>query len=102
MATSSINASGFTQMLVNVKDPSGNGLSSQLVQVEDGGNLLTFPEGNIALTDSAGVARLKVGRSSLVAVGANTLTVNYTYKAGPSKPPRTRDRLIRIATPGSG
>ncbi len=81
-ATSAISASGLTQLLVTVKDPSGNGLAGQLVQVADDANLLTFPESNAALTDAAGVARLKVGRSSLVAVGAGFLTVSYTYKAG--------------------
>ncbi len=81
-ATSSITASGLTQLQVTVKDPSGNGLSGQVVQVADDANLLTFPESNTALTNSAGVARLTVGRSSLVAVGAGFLTVSYTYKAG--------------------
>lgn len=80
--TSSISASGFTQLLVTVKDPSGNGLPGQVVQVADDASLLTFPESNTALTDASGVARLKVGRASLVAVGAGFLTVSYTYRAG--------------------
>ncbi len=81
-ATSSISASGLTQLQVTVKDPSGNGLSGQVVQVSDDGNRLTFPESNSALTDASGVARLKVGRISLEAVGAGFLTVSYTYRAG--------------------
>jgi len=101
-ATSSISASGLTQLLVTVKDPSGNGLAGQVVQVADDANLLTFPESNAALTDSAGVARLKVGRSSLVAVGAGSLTVNYTYRAGslttfPDKStPPSSDTLVSV------
>jgi hypothetical protein len=59
-----------------------------------------FPEGGSGLTNSEGVATVKVGRASLVASGAGSLTITFSYKVGSittypdgSAPP-TSDKVI--------
>lgn len=83
-STSSIGASGYTTLQVTLTDPSGRPIPNQLIEVSDTGTVpkVTFPEGPSALTNSNGVASIKVARVSLTALGAGSLTVTYSYKAG--------------------
>lgn len=81
-STSFISASGFTDLKVTLTDPSGRGLANQVVSVTGDATKVIFPEGGSGLTNTAGVATIKVARASLFATGADTLTLTYGYKAG--------------------
>lgn len=80
VATSSIGAS--TVLSVKLTDPSGLGIPSQVIDVTGDLTQVKFPEGSSGLTNSQGVATIKVDRASLQAAGAGSLTVNYSYKPG--------------------
>ena len=80
--TNSISASGYTLLLATVTDPAGAPIPNQVVDVSGDATKVIFPEGNTALTNSAGVATVKVARASLLATGAGSLTGTYTFKAG--------------------
>ena len=99
-ATSSISASGYTVLNVTLKDPSGNAIPNQVVDVSGDATQIVFPEGSAGLTNSSGVATVKLARASLVASGAGSLTVTFSYKVGSitrypngSAPP-TADKVI--------
>jgi hypothetical protein len=81
-ATNSISASGKTLLVATVTDPQGAPIPNQVVDVADEGAKLAFPEGNTALTNSAGVATIRLTRASLLSTGAGLITGTYTYKAG--------------------
>ena len=81
-ATSSISASGYTLLKVTLLDSSGRPIPNQVVDVTGDATKVIFPEGNTGLTNSAGVATVKLARASLVATGAGALTVTYSYKSG--------------------
>jgi len=80
--TNSISASGYTLLMATVTDPGGIPMANQVVDVADDQAKLLFPEGNTALTNSAGVATIKLARASLLATGAGSLAGTYTYRAG--------------------
>lgn len=80
--TNSISASGLTVLNVTLTDPSGRGISNQVVSVTGDETKVVFPEGSGGLTNASGVASIKVARASLFATGADSLTVTYSYKAG--------------------
>ena len=82
VATSSIDATGYTLLKVTMKDPSGVGIANQVISVTGDLTKLSFPEGNAALTDASGIATIKVARASLLATGAGVMTVTYDYKPG--------------------
>lgn len=98
--TTSISASGFTVLRITLTDPSGRGIPNQVVTATGDDTKVVFPEGNGALTNSSGVATIKVARATLFATGADTLSVTYSYKAGTLKvfpdgsPPPTVDTVI--------
>lgn len=81
-STSSIGASGITLLKAKLVDPSGKPIAKQIIDVAGDASKVVFPEGPSALTDDSGVATIKVARASLVATGAGSLTVTYSYKAG--------------------
>ncbi len=81
-ATNSIAASGFTLLSVKLTDPKGNPIPNQVIDVSADAAKVVFPEGPTGLTNSAGVATIKLARASLTANGAGSLTVTYSYKAG--------------------
>lgn len=98
--TNAIGASGYTTLNVTLTDPSGRPLPNQLIDVSGDSTKLTFPEGTAGLTDAAGVARIKLARASLTAMGAGSLTVTFNYKAGTlttypdgSRPPTTDTKV---------
>lgn len=80
VSTSSIGAS--TVLSVKLTDPSGVGIPNQVIDVTGDLTQVKFPEGASALTNSQGIATVKVDRASLQAAGAGSLTVNYSYKPG--------------------
>lgn len=82
VATNSIGASGYTVLNVTLRDPSGRAIPNQVIDVAGDATKIVFPEGNAALTNSSGVASIKLARASLVASGAGSLTVTFSYKAG--------------------
>lgn len=81
-STSSIDATGYTLLKVSLKDPSGVAIANQVISVAADSSKLAFPEGNAALTDSQGLATVKMARASLLVNGAGLITVNYDYKPG--------------------
>lgn len=99
-ATSSVSSSGYTILNVALKDPSGLPIANQVVGVSGDAAQVVFPEGGAGLTNSSGVASIKIARASLVASGAGSLTVTYSYKVGAittypnGSPPPTADKVI--------
>lgn len=81
-STTSISASGYTLLKITLSDSSGRPIPNQVVDVTGDATKVIFPEGNTGLTNSAGVATVKLARASLVATGAGALTVTYSYKTG--------------------
>lgn len=81
-STTSISASGYTLLKVALTDSSGRPIPNQVIDVTGDTTKIIFPEGNTGLTNSAGVATVKLARRSLVATGAGALTVTYSYKSG--------------------
>lgn len=81
-STTSISASGYTLLKVTLADSSGRPIPNQVVDVTGDATKVIFPEGNTGLTNSAGVATIKLARASLIASGAGALTVTYSYKTG--------------------
>lgn len=99
-ATASISASGYTLLNITLKDPSGLAIPNQVIDVSGDATKVIFPQGNAGLTNAAGVASVKLARASLVASGAGSLTVTFSYKVGSistypngSAPP-TADKVI--------
>ena len=99
-ATNSIGASGYTVLNVTLRDPSGNPIPDQVVNVSSDASQVIFPEGSAGQTNSSGVATVKLARASLVATEAGSLTVTFSYKVGSitrypngSAPP-TADKVI--------
>lgn len=82
LVTSSIDATGYTLLKASLKDPSGVAIANQVISVSADATHVSFPDGNAALTDSNGLATVKVARASLLATGAGSLTVSYDYKPG--------------------
>lgn len=81
-ATNSIDATGYTLLKVSLKDPSGAAIANQVISVTADLTKLSFPDGSAALTDSQGIATVKIARASLFVTGAGDITVNYDYKPG--------------------
>lgn len=81
-STASISASGYTLLKVTLTDSSGRAIPNQVVDIAGDETKVNFPEGNSSLTNSSGVAVIKLARASLVATGAGSLTVTYSYKVG--------------------
>lgn len=83
VATNAISTSGYTTLSVTLTDPTGHGIANQLIDVSDSVPAkVIFPEGASGLTNSNGVASIKLARASLAAMGAGSLTVTYNYKVG--------------------
>lgn len=81
-STTSISASANTLLKITLTDPSGRPLANQLIDVAGDATKVSFPDGNTALTNAAGVAMVKLARASLSASGAGLLTATYNFKAG--------------------
>jgi len=100
VGTTSISSSGYTVLNVTLKDPGGLAIPNQLIEVSADDTKVVFPEGNAGLTNSSGIASVKITRASLTATGAGSLTATYSYKVGSittypdgSQPP-TEDKVV--------
>ncbi len=82
LSTNSLSASGNTLLSVTLTDPSGLGIPNQVIDVAGDPTQVVFPEGSSGLTNASGVATIKVARASLLASGAGSLTLTYSYKVG--------------------
>ncbi len=76
--TNSISSSGFTSVRVTLKFEDGTPVTQKRVDISGDPAKVVFPEGSSQLTDSAGVAVIKVSRTSLTVNGAGTLTAAAT------------------------
>jgi hypothetical protein len=71
-----------------------------VIEVSGDATKIVFPEGSAGLTNASGVASVKIARASLVASGAGSLTVTFSYKVGAlttypnGSPPPTADKVI--------
>ena len=98
--TNSIGASGYSVLNIVLTDPSGRPIANQIIDVTGDDQKVIFPEGSSGLTNAAGVASIKVARASLMASGAGSLAVTYSYKVGAllnfpdGSPVPTSDKVI--------
>jgi hypothetical protein len=79
--TNSISSSGFTTVRASLKFEDGTPVTQKRVDISGDLAKVTFPEGNSQLTDSQGVADIKVARASLTVNGAGTLSVSSSISA---------------------
>lgn len=82
VATNAISTSGYTTLSVTLTDPSGRPLPNQLITVSGDATQVIFPESASALTNTNGVASIKLARASVAAMGAGSLVVSYKYEVG--------------------
>ena len=80
--TSTIAATGYNQLVVTLKDPSGTGIANQVISATATASQIGFPQGATALTNALGVATFQVSRASLTATGAGAITISYNYLPG--------------------
>jgi hypothetical protein len=76
--TNSIGSSGPTTLKATLKFPDGTPVKQKLIDITGDLTKVSFPEGSSQLTDSLGVATIKVSRASATAGGAGTLTGSAT------------------------
>lgn len=76
--TNSISSSGFTSVRATLKFDDGTPVAQKRVDITGDLAKVAFPEGNSQLTDSQGLAEVKVARASLTINGAGTLNVTAT------------------------
>ena len=72
--TTTVGSSGLTTLKATLKFPDGTPIKQKRVDITGDLTKISFPEGNAQLTDSLGVATIKVTRASATAGGAGTLT----------------------------
>lgn len=71
--TTSIGATGFTTVRASLQFTDGTPVANKRVDISGEPERVTFPEGSSQLTDSSGVATIKVTRAALNVNGAGTL-----------------------------
>ncbi len=79
--TNAIGSSGFTTVRAALRFEDGTPVTQKRVDISGDPAKVSFPEGNSQLTDSQGVADVKVARASLTVNGAGTLNVNAAISA---------------------
>ena len=79
--TNSISSSGFTTVRAALKFEDGTPVTQKRVDIVGDLAKVAFPEGNSQLTDSQGVADVKVARASLTVNGAGTFNVTASLSA---------------------
>ena len=72
--TNTIGSSGLTTLKATLKFPDGTPVSQKLIDITGDLTKVSFPEGSSQLTDSSGVATIKISRASATVGGAGTLT----------------------------
>ena len=78
LPTNAISSSGFTTVRISLKFEDGTPVTQKRVDTTGDLSKVAFPEGGSQLTDSQGVAEVKVSRASLTINGAGTLNVSAT------------------------
>ena len=79
--TNSISSSGFTTVRSTLKFEDGTPVTQKRVDIAGDLAKVAFPEGNSQLTDSQGIADVKVARASLTVNGAGTFNVTASLSA---------------------
>lgn len=74
VATNTISSSGLTTLTATLKFPDGTPVAQKRIDITGDLTKVSFPEGSSQLTDSTGVATIKVSRASATVGGAGTLT----------------------------
>jgi hypothetical protein len=72
--TNTIGSSGLTTLKAILKFSDGTSVSQKRIDITGDLTKITFPEGSSQLTDSSGIATIKVTRASATVGGAGTLT----------------------------
>ena len=72
--TTTVGSSGLTTLKAALKFPDGTPVKQKRVDITGDLTKVSFPEGSSQLTDSLGIATIKVTRASATAGGAGTLT----------------------------
>lgn len=72
--TNGIGSSGLTTLKATLKFPDGTPVTQKRIDITGDLTKVSFPEGSSQLTDSLGVATIKVARASATVGGAGTLT----------------------------
>jgi hypothetical protein len=72
--TNTISSSGLTTLSATLKFPDGTPVAQKRIDITGDLTKVSFPEGSSQLTDSSGVATIKVSRASATVGGAGTLT----------------------------
>ena len=72
--TNTIGSSGLTTLKAILKFSDGTAVSQKRIDITGDLTKITFPEGSSQLTDSSGIATIKVTRASATVGGAGTLT----------------------------
>lgn len=83
--TNSVGATGVTSIRTTLKFEDGTPVTGKRVEITGDLTRLAFPEGGAQLTDTAGVAIIKVTRASLSAAGAGTLSAAATISGQSSQ-----------------
>lgn len=71
--TNAVNSAGLTTLKATLKFPDGTPVTQKKIDITGDLTKLSFPEGNSQLTNSLGVATIKVSRASATVGGAGTL-----------------------------
>ena len=74
LVTNTVASSGLTSLKAALKFPDGTPVKQKRIDVTGDLTKVSFPEGSSQLTDSFGVATIKVSRASATVGGAGTLT----------------------------
>ena len=93
--TTTIASSGFTTLKATLKFPDGTPVSQKRIDITGDLTKVSFLEGNSQLTDSAGVATIKVSRASATGGGAGTLAGAATISGS-----RTSGSLVSTVVTG--
>jgi len=72
--TTTIASAGFTSLKATLKFPDGTPVAQKRIDITGDLTKVSFPEGSSQITDSSGVASIKVTRASATVGGAGTLT----------------------------
>lgn len=87
VVTSGIGSVGLTTLKATLKFPDGTPVIQKRIDITGDLTKVSFPEGSSQLTDSLGVATIKVSRASATVGGAGTLTGAVTISGSSASGP---------------
>jgi hypothetical protein len=94
--TNTIGATGLTTIKASLKFPDGTPVAQKRIDITGDLTKVSFPEGSSQLTDSTGVATIKVARASATVGGAGTMTGAATISGS-----STAGNLVSTAVTGT-